>query len=481
MQLDRWARAGINRINHVHFIGIGGSGMSGLAEILAGLGYKVSGSDQQNSPTLKRLASLGVTCYRGHAAKNVKKADLVVRSSAIAANNVEIKQAQKNSVPIIQRAEMLADIMRFGFGIAVAGSHGKTTTTSMLATVLSQGGGDVTFIVGGILKHFKTNAKLGSGKYVVAEADESDGSFLFLRPLVAVVTNIDAEHISMYDGNMAKLKDTFLEFMQHIPFDGLVVICADDAKLRSLEKKINRPLVKYGFAAAADYRAKDVKQNHMETSFTMIFPDGEEREVLLRIPGKHNVLNAVASLAVAAELGVDRERAIAALEDFIGVARRQDLLGEFNGKGKDKRVIENVTLIDDYGHHPTEIETTLEALRKAWPGRRFVMLFQLHRYTRTKELWEEFQRVLAKPDQLLLLDIYAADEKPLPGISSARMAKQIKPRSGNKVIHIKSVKDLRKLLPELLQSNDILLTQGAGSIGRMAQNLAANNLYLRSL
>ena len=478
MQLDKWAREGASKIKNVHFIGIGGSGMCGLAEILSVLGYKVSGSDYNSSSTLERLEKSGITCYLGHNEENLAGVDLVVCSGAITEDNLEIKKSKELGIPIIKRAEMLAEIMRFGFGIAIAGSHGKTTTTSMMAAVLTGfGEKDVTFIVGGLVKSSNSNAKLGSGKYVVAEADESDGSFLFLHPVISVVTNIDAEHLSSHMG-MRELKDIFIRFLHNLPFDGLAVICIDDPILAEIEADINRPLLKYGFSDKADYRVKDVKQDGMNTDFTVIFPDSDEMAMTIRVPGKHNVLNALACIATASFLNIKKEDISKALGEFGGVSRRQDVLGRFSGRFGQGEEMRNITLIDDYGHHPTEIQATLEAIRGAYKDKRCVMIFQPHRHTRTKNLFADFVRVLSIPDQLLLLDIYSAGESPFPGIDSAALKAKIAATSDRDPIYVKDINGLSEVLPGVLRSGDILITQGAGSIGTIAKNLAENSIYL---
>ena len=477
MRLDKWAQAGLSRVKHVHFIGIGGSGMCGLAEILHGLGYEVSGSDEKNSAVMKRLTELGIDAYVGHKAAHIKGAHLIVRSTAIDDDNVEIRAAEKTNIPIAQRAEMLAEIMRFGFGIAIAGTHGKTTTTSMMAKVLAAGGEDVTFIVGGLVKSSKTNAKLGSGKYVVAEADESDASFLYLQPAISIVTNIDREHMSKYDNDFEVLKNTFLQFLHRLPFYGLAVLCIDDDNLRDIESRVARPIVRYGFSKDADYQASNVRQFEMTTQFDVIFPDGEKRHLTINVPGKHNVLNALACIATATELGIARDRTCKGISEFSGVSRRQDCLGNFDSISQEKD-IKNIMLIDDYGHHPREIKVTLNAIKEGWRNRRCVMIFQPHRYSRTKELYDEFVRELSNANVLLLLEVYAAGEEVLPGADSKSLASSIRQFGKIDPIYINNTDELPQILGRVLLSNDIVITQGAGSIGMLAQDLADNNLYL---
>ncbi|MCH9665558.1 MAG: UDP-N-acetylmuramate--L-alanine ligase [Gammaproteobacteria bacterium] len=477
MQINKWSKTGAAKVKNVHFLGIGGSGMCGLAEILNSLGYKVSGSDEKDSTTIQRLVKLGIDCHIGHKAKHAKFADLIVRSGAVAEDNLELQYGVEQGIPIIQRAEMLAEIMRFGLGIAVAGSHGKTTTTSMMARVLSAGGDDVTFIVGGLVKSSNSNGKLGVGNYVVAEADESDASFLFLRPYISVVTNIDAEHMYQYK-NMQELKDTFLKFLHHLPFDGLAVICVDDPIVREIESEINRPLVRYGFDKSAEYRAKGVKQQGLETSFTVVFPDKTERTFTIGVPGRHNVLNALACIATACTIGMKPAQISKGINNFVGVSRRQDVLGTFSGVTESGEVLKNIMLIDDYGHHPTEIECTLNAIKGGWPRRRCVMIFQPHRYSRTQESFDEFVRVLGMPDELFILDIYAAGEKPIKGINSKALSSAIAAKSKKQPLYVKDSASLLKALPKSLKSNDLLITQGAGNIGALAHDLCEHSLYM---
>ena len=476
MRLDGFAKRAWSRVQRVHFVGICGSGMCGIAEILQRLGYEVSGSDISTSFAKERFRKLGIKIFNQHKTANLDGVDMLVFSSAIPEDNPELKAARARGMPVVRRAEMLAEIMRFGFGIAVSGAHGKTTTTSMLAEVLAACNEDVTFVVGGLVKSAGSNARLGSGKYVVAEADESDASFLHLHPTLAIVTNIDREHLDGYGGNFNKVKQTFLEFLHNLPFYGLAVLYQDDKIMLKLIEKIRRPYVTYGFNKEAHYRAEKIQQNHMETHFQVIFPDGEKLKVCIHVPGEHNVLNALACLATAAELKMERASAIKGLACFRGVARRQDLLGVF-GSAEAK----NIILVDDYGHHPREIEATLLAFKNGWPGRRTVMLFQPHRYTRTRDLYDEFIRVLSQVDLLFLLDIYEAGEQPIEGIDSRQLSMSIRRFGRVDPVHIKSPKELPDLLRRFLRTDDMLITQGAGSISAIAQDLAENNLYLSSL
>ncbi len=473
MRLGSFAKESWNRVRRVHFVGICGSGMCGIAEILKGLGYQVQGSDLGASSTSSRLKKMGIKVFAEHKADNIKGADLLVFSSAIGEDNPELEAARTKGIPFVRRAEMLAEIMRFGFGIAVSGSHGKTTTTSMLAEVLAACGEDVTLVVGGLVKSTGSNARLGEGKYVVAEADESDASFLHLHPDITIVTNIDREHLIGYGGKFDKVKGTFLEFLHNLPFYGLAILCSDNEEISSLIEQMGRPYTTYGLSKDAKYRAEAISQDEAKTKFDAIFPDGERFEVHINVPGKHNVLNALACLATANELKMKRPAMIEGLKRFRGVARRQDCLGIFGNSQ-----VTNVMLIDDYGHHPCEIEATLDAIRGGWPNRRCSMLFQPHRYSRTSDLYEEFVRVLGQLDVLFLLDIYPAGEQPIEGIDSHQLCMSLRRFGEIDPIHVKDLAELPDLLRRFLRSDDIFITQGAGSIGAIAQQLARNNLYL---
>jgi len=473
MRLNSFAKGAWNRVRKVHFVGICGSGMCGIAQILKSLDYQVQGSDSGASSTGSRLKKMGIKVFAEHKADNIKGADLLVFSSAIKEDNPELEAARTKGIPLVRRAEMLAEIMRFGFGIAVSGSHGKTTTTSMLAEVLAACGEDVTLVVGGLVKSTGSSARLGEGKYVVAEADESDASFLHLHPDITIVTNIDREHLSGYAGKFDKVKGTFLEFLHNLPFYGLAILCLDNKEISSLITQIGRPYTTYGLNKNAKYRAESISQDEAKTKFDAIFPDGEKFEVHINVPGKHNVLNALACLATANELKMKRADMIAGLERFRGVARRQDCLGIFGNKQ-----VANVMLIDDYGHHPCEIEATLNAIRGGWPNRRCNMLFQPHRYTRTSELYDEFVRVLGQVDVLFVLDIYPAGEKPVEGIDSHQLCMSLRRFGEIDPIYVKDLAELPDLLRRFLRTDDIFITQGAGSIGTIAQQLAENKLYL---
>lgn len=476
MRIEGLARESHDRVQTVHFVGICGSGMCGIAEILKSLGYRVRGSDIGASATASRLKKLGIKIFAHHKAENLTGADLLVFSSAIKEDNPELEAARHKGIPLVRRAEMLAEIMRFSFGIAVSGSHGKTTTTSMLAEVLAACGEDVTFIVGGLVKSTDSNARLGEGKYVIAEADESDASFLHLHPDITIVTNIDKEHLSGYGGSFSKVKGGFLEFLHNLPFYGLAVLCLDNKEVASLLGEVGRPYVTYGLSKDADYRAENIRQNQEVTDFDVVFPNGKKSQIRIHVPGEHNVLNALACLATANELKLAKGDMIKGLENFRGVSRRQDCLGVFGNQQ-----VANIMLIDDYGHHPCEIEATLNAIKKGWPNRRCIMLFQPHRYTRTSDLYDEFVRVLGQVDVLFLLDIYAAEEKPIAGVDSHQLSMSLRRFGEVDPIYVKDIEELPELLRRFLRTDDIFITQGAGSIAAIAQRLAQNNMYLNGL
>jgi len=456
----------MRRIQHIHFVGIGGAGMSGIAEVLLTQGYCISGSDINESATTKRLRNLGASIYLGHAADNIKGADALVRSTIIQADNPELVAAKELHIPIIPRAQMLAELMRFRAGIAIAGTHGKTTTTSLTTSVLTEAGLDPTFIIGGQLNSVGTNAGLGSGPYLVAEADESDASFLFLQPLVAVVTNIDADHMDTYGGDFNKLRQTFVDFLQRLPFYGLAVLCVDDDEVRNIIPLVSRPVITYGFAEDADIRAENFVQTGTQTQFTVKRKEYPSNLVItLNLPGKHNALNALAVIAVAMECGISDDLIKQALAKFTGVGRRFQIHGELSfAKGK-------ALLVDDYGHHPREMEATIKAARGAWPDRRLVMVFQPHRFTRTRDLFQEFVEVLTLADQIILLDIYTAGEPPIEGITGQTLYKALLQKAQNSPVFIERTADLAAQLEVQVQDNDILLMQGAGDIGKLVLQL----------
>lgn len=466
---------GMRRIRQIHFVGIGGAGMCGIAEVLANQGYGVSGSDLKESPVVTRLRQCGIRVAIGHATDHVAGADVVVVSTAVDESNPEIRWAHEHRVPVVQRAEMLAELMRFRHGIAVAGTHGKTTTTSLTATLLAEGGLDPTFVIGGRLTSAGTNARLGEGDYLVAEADESDASFLHLQPMVSIVTNIDADHMATYGGDFERLKTTFIEFLHNLPFYGLAVLCIDDANVRGLLDRVNRQFVTYGFSPRADYRIEDFVQEGGEVSFVARRPDGlAPLAIRLAMPGRHNALNAMAAIIVATDAGIDDAAILRGLGSFAGVGRRFQLHGKFSAPDG----LGEVMLVDDYGHHPREVEVVIEAIRAGWPERRLVMLYQPHRYSRTRDLYEDFVRVLSGVDTLLLLDVYAAGEAPIPGAEGRTLAGSIRKRGEVDPIFVQHKSELPRILARILRPDDILITQGAGDVGGISLTLAEAALRL---
>ena len=464
------ARAGVDgAATRVHFVGIGGVGMSGIAEVLCTLGYQVSGSDNADNPTTRRLASLGARIHRGHEADNVLGADCVVVSSAIKRNNPELVEARARRIPIVPRAEMLAELMRFRRGIAVAGTHGKTTTTSLLASVLAEGGLDPTFVIGGKLLAAGANARLGSGNWLVAEADESDGSFLRLYPLIAIVTNIDADHLENYGGDFSRVLAAFGEFLHRLPFYGLAVLCIDDPEVAALAATTQRHLMTYGFAPKADVRAEDVRQDGRCMHFTLCLPDESRTAIELALPGRHNVQNALAAAAVGWQLGVEPAAIATALQKFAGIGRRFNMLAQLRtGKGA------TVQLVDDYGHHPKELEAVFAAARGGWPDKRLVVAFQPHRYSRTRDLFDDFAGVLSSVDALVLTEVYPAGEAPIVGADAKSLARAIRARGRIDPVVVNAASDLATVLPDMLQDGDLLLLMGAGDIGYAAQQLGTN-------
>ncbi len=459
---------GMGRIHRIHFVGIGGVGMSGIAEVVLNLGYQVSGSDLQENAVTRRLAEQGATVILGHAAENIEDCDVVVISSAVKADNPEVVAAQEQRIPVVPRAEMLAELMRFRYGIAVAGTHGKTTTTSLIASVLAEGGVDPTFVIGGRLNSAGTHARLGEGRYLVAEADESDASFMLLQPMMAVVTNIDADHMETYEGDFQKLRHTFVDFLHHLPFYGLAVLCLDDPEVRNTLPEITRPVTTYGLTNEADVYAEALQQEGNRTHFRVARPQQEEwLEITLNMPGHHNVLNALAAIAVAHEIGIDDAAIKRALENFQGIGRRFQINGEY------QTPVGRVLHVDDYGHHPREVEATIKAIRDGWPQRRLVVAFQPHRYSRTRDLFEDFTRVLSEVDVLLLLEVYPAGEAPIAGADGRTLARAIRTRGQVDPVFVETVEALPTTLQGVLQDGDILLTLGAGNIGAAAAKLQA--------
>ena len=456
----------MGRVRHIHFVGIGGAGMSGIAEILHNLGYEISGSDLKSSNVTKHLQKLGINIKKGHAAEQVNGCDVVVVSSAVSSGNPELDAARRLRIPVIRRAEMLAEIMRFRHGIAIAGTHGKTTTTSLVASLLAEAGLDPTFVIGGQLNSIGSNARLGSGKYLVAEADESDASFLHLQPVMAILTNIDADHLETYDGDFNRLSRTFLDFLHRLPFYGLAVLCMDDKGVRDILLDVGRPVVTYGVDHDADFTANDIHFDRTQTSFKVSGPGKPGwLQVNLNLPGKHNVLNALAAVAVAVELGVSDASIVKALRNFQGIARRCNVIGEVR---IDHR---KILVIDDYAHHPTEIKATLSAIRTGWPGLRVVVIFQPHRFTRTRDLFDEFCRVLSEIEVLLLLHVYPAGEIPIEGSDSRSLCDAIVSSGKAVPLLIDSRDSLLSVLPDVLEDKDILLIMGAGDVGSLGAEL----------
>ena len=461
----------MRRIRHIHFVGIGGVGMCGIAEVLLNLGYQVSGSDLKASPVTERLQRFGATLHIGHAASNASGADVLVVSSAVNPSNPEVAYALERRIPVVPRAEMLAELMRYRHGIAVAGTHGKTTTTSLIASVFAAAKLDPTFVIGGRLNAAGTNAQLGTSRYLVAEADESDASFLHLQPLVAVVTNIDADHMSTYGGDFNKLKKTFVEFLHNLPFYGLAVLCVDDPVVREILPQVARPIVTYGFAEDADVRAINVRQQGMQTHFTVLRREREPLQVSVNMPGNHNVLNALATIAIATDEGLDDAAIVQGLAGFQGVGRRFQVYPELSlGEGR-------VMLVDDYGHHPRELAAVIKAVRGGWPERRLVMVYQPHRYSRTRDLYEDFVQVLGDANVLLLMEVYPAGEEPIPGADSRQLCHSIRQRGQLDPIYVERGTDLAPILKPLLRDGDILLCQGAGDIGALAGQLCKHPLF----
>jgi UDP-N-acetylmuramate--alanine ligase len=456
----------LGSIDKIHFVGIGGTGMCGIAEVLANLGYSVSGSDIKASPVTDRLQAMGVTVHFGHSAEAIEDVDVVVTSTAVDRSNPEITAAYEKRIPVIPRAEMLAELMRFRFGIAVAGTHGKTTTTSLTTMMLAEGGLDPTFVIGGRLNSAGSNAKLGLGKYLVAEADESDASFLYLQPMMAVVTNIDQDHMETYGGSYERLKDTFVKFLHQLPFYGLAVLCSDDAGVCDILPTISKPVKTYGVNEAADVRAINIQQDGLCTHFTVLrWSALPPLNVTLNLPGWHNMLNALAAITLATALGVDDAAIIKSLAEFKGVGRRFQINGDVAcGEG-------HITLVDDYGHHPRELAATLEALRQAWPQRRKVVVFQPHRYTRTRDLFEDFVEVLSSVDVLILLDVYSAGEAPITSADGKALSRSIRIRGQVDPVFVQNREELATILAGIVQADDVVLTMGAGNVGQIAAEL----------
>jgi len=451
--------------NVIHFVGIGGSGMSGIAEVLHNLGFIVQGSDLSLTDTTKRLSKLGIKIFRGHKKENIINAELLVTSSAVPRNNIEIKEAKKIKIPIMKRAEMLAELMRFRFGIAISGTHGKTTTTSLIANMLAEGNLDPTFVIGGKLHGTNTNARLGLGKFLVAEADESDTSFLHLQPKIAVVTNIDNDHLDSYENSIEKLKLGFIDFIHNLPFDGMAVMCIDDENVRSILNKINRRVITYGFNQDAEIRVKEIRREGICTSFKVYRKNKFLLDIKSTLPGSHNIQNTLASIAIGLELDIKEDIIKKSLNSFSGIDRRFCITENI--------VTENgiINLIDDYAHHPTEIDSTINAIRDIWPNRRLLTIFQPHRYSRTKDLFDDFVESLSKVDFLIITEIFSAGEKPISGINSKSLTRAVRLSSNLEPIFLNDIQLLPKILKKIIHPKDILLTIGAGSIGDTSKNL----------
>ena len=460
---DIWMR----RVRRVHFIGIGGAGMGGIAEVLHTLGFQVSGSDLHANAMTQRLQNLGVRIDTGHDSHHVDGCEVVVTTTAISEDNAELASARERHIPIVPRAQMLAELMRFRHGIAVGGTHGKTTTTSLVASLLAEGGLDPTYVIGGRLIGSGVNARLGASRYLVAEADESDASFLYLQPMMAVVTNIDADHLETYGGDFQRLTRTFLDFLHRLPFYGQAILCYEDPTIRELLPEIAKPVTTYGFSEKADVFATDVRHEGPRMHFRVHRSDRDQAlDVVLNLPGRHNVLNALAAISVARELDVDDAAVVRALAGFQGIARRSQDYGSLRSPAG------SVNLIDDYAHHPTEIAATLQAVRASWPDRRLVVVFQPHRYTRTRDLFEDFSQVLSEVDALVMLEVYPAGETPISGADGRALCRAIRARGQVDPVFVERLEELPAMLPGVLAAGDLLLILGAGDIGTVAPELA---------
>ena len=451
-----------HKVKNIHFVGIGGSGMSGIAEVLCNLGYTVSGSDLADNATTRRLAALGIRVFTGHAAENVCDADAVVVSTAVKADNPEVQAARLRKLPLVPRAQMLAELMRFKQGIAVAGTHGKTTTTSLVASILAEGGLDPTFVIGGRLNAAGANARLGSGDYLVAEADESDASFLFLSPVISIITNIDADHMETYGQDFGRLKQAFVDFVQRLPFYGVAVLCTDDASVREIVPQISKQVVSYGLLPGANVRAENIVAQDGQMRFDCIRVNGSTTRfpVTLNLPGVHNVLNALAAIAVASEVGVTDAAIVKALAEFKGVGRRFQRYGEIPLASGG-----SFTLVDDYGHHPVEMKATLAAARGAFPGRRLLLAFQPHRFSRTRDCFEDFVGVLSSVDALLLGEVYAAGEAPIVAADGRSLARAVRVAGKVEPVFVEDISQMPQAILDSARDGDVVMTMGAGSIG----------------
>jgi UDP-N-acetylmuramate--alanine ligase len=483
-------------VDHIYFVGIGGAGMGGIAEVMLNLGYKVSGSDIAQSKMTARLKGMGCNVYIGHHAANLIAVDVVVVSSAIDVANSEIVKANEQRIPVIRRAQMLAELMRFRYGIAVAGTHGKTTTTSLLATIFSQANLDPTFVIGGLLNSAGTNAKLGESKYLIAEADESDASFLHLQPTVSIVTNIEADHLDAYAGDFSKMKSAYVDFLHNLPFYGLAVLCGDDPVIQEIIPRIERKYLCYGLDEDNDYVATKISYGINKSHFTILRKDNCALTVELNITGIHNVLNATAAVAIASQEGISDKDILAALASFQGIGRRFQILGEYDvdkSNSSDGAIVEAqartnvvaparmVTFVDDYGHHPTEVDMTIAAARSNWPEKRLVMVYQPHRYTRTRDLYEDFVEVLSKVDVLLLLDVYSASEPAIDSVDSRALCRSIRQRGKIDPVYVGEPEAVYAVLNDVVKNQDVVFVQGAGNVGNIASALAENECRLHML
>lgn len=458
-----------DHVRHIHFVGIGGSGMSGIAEVLLNQNYKVSGSDLAAGSVVQRLIAAGATISIGHDARNIDGCDVVVVSSAVSDSNPEVLAARDLHIPIVPRAEMLGELMRFSEeGIAIAGTHGKTTTTSLIAQVLAYGELDPTFIVGGLVNSVNSNSRMGKGKYLVAEADESDASFLHLQPRIAVVTNIDADHMETYQGDFAILKRTFVDFLHNLPFYGLAVLCIDDPVVEGIRNEIQKPVLTYGMKEHADYRVSDIVQDGLSTTFQVRYPDGVSRQMNLSMPGYHNVLNATAAIVVAHQLRIDMSRVAKALHEFQGIGRR------FQNRGRITCASGSFTLIDDYAHHPRELQATLKAAYDAWKDQRIVVVFQPHRYSRTRDLMDDFSVVLESQQPLIITEVYAAGETPLSAADGRALCRSVRARGVTEPLFVEDLDQLPEMLDRVVMDDDVVLMLGAGDITHLAAEFQAS-------
>ncbi len=465
----------MRRVNSIHFVGIGGAGMSGIAEVLLNEGYQITGSDIANNVVTERLKGKGAQIYIGHHEQNIENASVVVVSTAINEENPEVAAARRARIPVVRRAEMLAELMRFRHGIAVAGTHGKTTTTALVTQIYFEAGLDPTFVNGGLVKSAGTNARLGSSRILIAEADESDASFLHLQPMVSIVTNIEADHMDTYGGDFNTLKQTFIDFLHKLPFYGQAILCIDDPVVRELIPRVSRQVITYGFSQDADVRIENYRQIGQQGLFTVVRQGRPNLDITLNIPGRHNALNASAAIAVATEDDISDEAILTAMAGTQGTGRRFDQLGEFEtGKGK-------AMLVDDYGHHPTEVDVTIKAARSGWQERRLVMIFQPHRYSRTRDLYDDFANVLEQVDVLLMLDVYPAGEQPIAGADGRALCRTIRSRGKLDPIFVPDGSALPAVLANVLQDGDLVLTQGAGDVGKVAKHLASLKLNIEQM